>query len=318
MRGVQARRPGWRYGDTRYLWVDVVTMSYMAATGMLNVLLGFGRPGWGSAVAIHAAYVLFGLEIVRLAQRRPHSWLLRELRTWYPAFIVIYGFFDVSRLQHLISSGTFWATDALADLDYALFGVHPTIWIQQFRSSWLDEILCFFNVSYYMIPLVFAVPVLIQGRRQEVWAGASIVLFTYVVNYTLFVLLPAVGPRMIPAIEALRDPTLEGGPFAWLQLLVQGNEGTVRGNAFPSAHVSGAVAWTLAAWRYERRVAWLLSILTTGTALSTVYLGFHHAIDPLAGFGVGGVCFWIGLRIIRARGEDPLAPGARPAAAAES
>jgi membrane-associated phospholipid phosphatase len=295
-----------RYRDTRYRWVDIVTMSYMAATGMLNVLLGSGQPGWISAVLLHLTYVIVGLEVVRLQQRHPASGILLQLRTWYPGFIIIYGFFDVARLQHLISSGTFWASDAMADLDLALFGVHPTIWIQKFHTPWLNDVICFFNVSYYLLPLLFAVPLLVQGKRAALWAGASIALTTYVVNYSLFILLPAVGPRMMPAIEALRDPALEGGPFVWLQLMVQGDHGTVRGNAFPSAHVSGAVAWTLVAWRYERRVFLPLLILTLGTAVSTVYLGFHHAIDPLAGFLVGGGCYWLGLRIIRARGEDPI------------
>ena len=305
MTGARPHAPG-RYRDTRYRWVDVVTMSYMAATGMLNALLGSSQPGWITAVLLHLAYVIFGLEIVRLQQRHPKSGVLLQLRTWYPAFIIIYGFFDVSRLQFLISKGTFWASDALADLDYAIFGVHPTIWIQQFRTPWLNEIICFFNVSYYFIALLFAVPLLLQGRRAALWAGASIALTTYVVNYSLFILLPAVGPRDIAAIEALRDPTLDGGLFVWLQYLVQGDHGTVRGNAFPSAHVSGAVAWALVAWRYERRAFWPILVLTLGTAASTVYLGFHHAIDPLAGFAVGAGCYWLGLRIIAARGEDPL------------
>ena len=300
------RPRGGRYGGTRYRWVDVITMTYMAATGMLNVLLGSGKPGLALAVALHAGYVVFGLEIVRLSQRRPDSRLILQLRTWYPGFIILYGFFDVSRLQHLISSGTFWATDALADADYALFGVHPTVWIQQFHTPVLNEIISFFNVSYYVIPLLFAIPLLVRGRYPEVWAGASIALFAYVVNYTLFILLPAVGPRMIPAIEALRDPSLEGGPLVWLQHLIQGDQGTVRGNAFPSAHVSGALAWTLAAWRYQRKLAWLLALLTLGTAVSTVYLGFHHAIDPIAGFLVGLLCYLVAVRIMQARGEDPV------------
>ncbi len=299
--------PPGRYGATRYRWVDVVTMGYMAATGALLLLLGHEQPGWLMAVLLHFAYVAFGLEVVRASQRHPSSVILRELRTFYPAFIIVWGFFDVTRLQSLISRGTFWATDAMVALDQALFGAHPTVWIERWHAPWLTELVCFFNLSYYLIPFLFAVPLAVAGRRSVMWAGASIALFTYVVNFTLFLLLPAIGPRMVPEIEALRTATYDGGgPFVWAMRLVQGDHGAVRGAAFPSVHVSTSIVWAMAAWRYERRLAWLIWPMALGTAFSTVYLGFHHAIDPLAGLLLGAACYWVGLRILRARGEEPL------------
>jgi len=301
------RTPRGRYGATRYRWLDVVSMAYMGATGALFLLLGHGTHGWLTSVALHLGYVAFGLEVVRASQLRPSNRVLLEARTWYPAFIILYGFFDVTRLQDIISSGHFWASGMLVDLDLAIFGTHPTVWIERWHRPWLDELMSFFNVAYYLIPFLFAVPMVLLGKREELWAGASIVLFTYAVNYTLFLLLPALGPRMIPEIESLRTSVLHrGGPFVWLEHLVQGDHGAVRGAAFPSAHVSGAIAWTMVAWRYQRRIAWIEWPLALGTAFSTVYLGFHHAIDPIAGLLVGLVCYRIGVRILRARGEDPL------------
>ncbi len=297
--------PG-RYGATRYRWVNVVTMGYMAATGALWLLLGHDEPGWLTAVLFHFAYVAFGLEMVRASQRHPSSVIVRELRTFYPAFIIVWGFFDVTRLQSLISKGTFWATDAMVALDLAIFGAHPTVWIERWHTPLLTELVCFFNLSYYLIPFLFVVPLVLWGRRTDAFAGASIALFTYVVNFTLFLLLPAIGPRMVPEIETLRTATFHGGgPFAWAMLMVQGDHGAVRGAAFPSVHVSTSVVWAMAAWRYERRLAWMTWPLALGTAFSTVYLGFHHAIDPLAGMLLAVVCYWVGLRILRARGEEP-------------
>ena len=296
-----------RYRDVRYRVLDVVTVGYMAATGALLLLLGYGREGWLLHVLLHFAYVGFGLEVVRAQQVRPDNRLLLTLRTFYPAFIIIYGFFDVSQLQALISRDTFWASDSLADLDYAIFGIHPTVWVQTLQRPWLDELVSFFNVSYYVLGFIFALPLLLRGRREEAWAGASVALVTYVVNYTLFILLPAVGPRMIPAIESLRAPQhVDGWFFAWVHTALQGEHGAVRGNAFPSAHVSASVAWAIMAWRYQRNVSWLLWLLTLGTAFSTVYLGLHHAIDPIAGLGLGIACSWLGLKLIQKRGEDPL------------
>ena len=62
---------GGRYVGLPYRWFDVVTIAYMAATGMLLLLLGYGRPGTALGVFFHAAYVVFGLEIVR--EGKPQS-----------------------------------------------------------------------------------------------------------------------------------------------------------------------------------------------------------------------------------------------------
>ena len=58
--------------------------------------------------------------VVRAAQLRPKSWLLRELRTWYPAAIILYGFFDTTHLQAILSRDTFWATAAIIVLTLPL------------------------------------------------------------------------------------------------------------------------------------------------------------------------------------------------------
>ena len=75
-----------RYRHTRYRVVDAMTMGYMAATGALLLLLGYGREGWLPGVLLHFAYVAFGLEVVRAQELRPDNRLLLFLRTFYPAF----------------------------------------------------------------------------------------------------------------------------------------------------------------------------------------------------------------------------------------
>ncbi len=40
-------------------------------------------------------------------------------------------------------------------------------------------------------------------------------------------------------------------------------------------------------------------------AVSTVYLGYHHAMDPLGGLVWGAVSYAVGRRWVAARGEAP-------------
>jgi hypothetical protein len=68
-------RPG-RYGATDFRWFDVVIAVYMAATGALFLLLGFGREGWLTPVLFHFGHVAIVLELIRASQRHPDNRVL--------------------------------------------------------------------------------------------------------------------------------------------------------------------------------------------------------------------------------------------------
>ena len=69
---------------------------------------------------------------------------------------------------------------------------------------------------------------------------------------------------------------------------------------------------TLLALRYVPVMGWVLLPLGLGMAVATVYLGYHHAADPIGGILWGLAAYWIGMRWVEARGEG--APGAGEAA----
>jgi membrane-associated phospholipid phosphatase len=62
----------------------------------------------------------------------------------------------------------------------------------------------------------------------------------------------------------------------------------VHGNAFPSAHVAGAVVPLIFAWRYAPTLASWLSPLVVLLSVAAVYDRYHYASDVVAGIIVGG------------------------------
>ena len=96
---------------------------------------------------------------------------------------------------------------------------------------------------------------------------------------------------------------------------MQGDQGVVRGAAFPSAHVSGTVAWTIVAYRFLPRFAGhLMLFISIGTAVSSVYLGYHHAVDPIGGILLAVAAYPVALGLVRWRrrvlaGQQDLGPG---------
>ncbi|TFG80931.1 MAG: phosphatase PAP2 family protein, partial [Spirochaetales bacterium] len=59
---------------------------------------------------------------------------------------------------------------------------------------------------------------------------------------------------------------------------------TLSGAAFPSSHVAEMTLFTLFAWRIDKRLFVVYSIVTVLVAAATVYLYAHYAVDSIAGF----------------------------------
>jgi hypothetical protein len=65
--------------------------------------------------------------------------------------------------------------------------------------------------------------------------------------------------------------------------------------AFASLHVGvSAVILGMAWWFGWRRIAIVLGIFVTGTAIATIYLGWHFAVDVPAGLAIAALAWWLG------------------------
>ncbi len=273
--------PWRRYGFIHWRLADYLALGYMA---MLAVLLPFFHhhvPHWQKDFFIHLAFVLAGLEIVRAGERHPRNFVLWFLRTFYPLAVIFYGYFEMNHMNRMFT-GSYWAMDALIEIDAWLFGAHPTVWVQRLYTPGLDELMNFFYVSYYAFVPLATLPLFLRGKREETLAVFGIVTLSYIGNFVLFYAFPSLCPRMIPELEALRTADYSGYFFASLTKHFQ-SEGAIAGGCFPSTHVSGAMAWSLATWRYNRKLSYFMLPLACGVALATVYLGYHHALDPIVG-----------------------------------
>jgi membrane-associated phospholipid phosphatase len=295
-----------RYRAVPFRLVDLLSLSYMGGLGALTIVFHRHVHAAAANAVIHAAFVAIGLEAVRASALAPRNLPLLALRTFYPAFFFAFAYAELDDLQTLIF-GSNWASDYLAAADLRLFGVHPTVWVERWYGNPLDEVLSACYLSYYVIGLGICVPWFVQGKRAEVFALGGIVATTYVVNYSLFYLLPAEGPRFLASVGDLHPPHPHGHVFAPLCLRLLGDSGVVKAGCFPSSHVAGAITYALACARYgSRAMTAVVTFCASGIVLATVYLGYHHAVDPIAGVLVGFGCYKLGLRFLQLRGEDPI------------
>jgi membrane-associated phospholipid phosphatase len=276
----------------------------MALIGLLLPFFHKEVPFWPGDFLIHLIFIIGALEIIRFGEKHQKNKILWSIRTFYPVVFYLYGFLEVDHLVRMFF-GSYWANDLMINADKVIFGVHPTVWIERYYTPWLDELMSFFFTGYYFFMPVVAFTLFFKGKREETLAAFSVVTFAYLTTYLLFYLFPALNPRMIPWMAEMHNTNYTGYLIASFTRMLQGSDGVVRGGVFPSSHISGAMAWSLVAWRYERKLGLFLIPMVFGVAIATVYLRYHHAVDPIAGLIMGVVCYIVVIAILNKRGEDP-------------
>ena len=287
----------------RLYLVDINCLAYLLFSEILVVFFHQKGSPWLSQALIHSAWMAAILIFIYLESKYPENKWLNFLRIFYPIAVLLFAWINLNSLFPLTGI-KFHATSFIIRLDRLIFGVHPTIWFQQFYRPWLDELMSFFYCVYYLfIPLV-SLTLYCRGKKEAARASFSLATLAYFSNFVLFFLIPVLAPDKVATLQEMKRADYSGYFFSWLNRSIQAKAG-VTGAAFPSSHIAGALIWVLMALKYQRKLGYVLLPCLAGVCLSTVYLGYHHAVDPIFGLLWGALCYWLGWKILRARGEAP-------------
>jgi len=271
----------------------MATITYLFVLSLIILFFHRGLELWGLYVVGHFFLICI---IVGL------MWFLKDaksktvvfLRDWYPALLFLPMFEEMNYLVTIIFS--YWANQWVINLDLALFGVYPTVWLEKIVRPWLTELMEFFYASYFLLIPIAGFPLYFRDKKRQFHGFLFNVALAYYVAYVAFLFFPAEGPWV--TMTHLQVAPLEGKFFFRFVEYVLGF-GAIRGGCFPSAHVAAAFAILWSAHKYERKVFYVLLVLVSGMTVSTVYCRYHHAVDAIAGAFIGSLCCCIGMRIHR-------------------
>ena len=277
---------------SRVAAADVLTCGYLVLIGLLATVFAEHIPQWWWYPLTHAMVLLAFAIFLRKLPATPTGWA-RFVRWWYPAFLIPPIFTELARLVHPINPVDIDAQ--LIAIDYALFGVHPTVWLERWTVPWLTEYMQLAYVTFYFLPFVLCTPLYRQGQLLAFRISLCALLLGYYVSYALYFLTPARGPRFY--LEAYQTVPLTGlWLTAPLQAVLDALEGVQR-DAFPSGHTAIAVIVLVMAARYQPRRFYPLVVVAVSLVVSTVYLRYHYVIDVIAGVLLAvlclGVTFWL-------------------------
>ncbi len=260
------------------LWpVDKIILSPISHSSVRLSLVWFEQiPGVALMLALHVAGVL---SILVAAYSSAGNWATRIFRHWYPLLFVASCYREMAILIPVIRSAR--SDQWLADLDFALWGVNPTVWLEKMYSPLLTESL---QIIYTLfVPIVLLVPWLIWRKKHyaDFRHMAFLLSLGFLISYLGYLLVPARGPRFL--LQPLQHATLRGlWLFDSMRTTLDRLE-RAHYDCFPSGHVELTV---LACWLsrlVSNRLFLMYFIYTLCIIFATVYLRYHYTVDVIAG-----------------------------------
>jgi membrane-associated phospholipid phosphatase len=271
-----------------------LTFVFLIGLGLLIVFFRGQIPLWRSLLLRYT--VLLGLiSILQLSFDR--NILGKAGAFFYHFSIIVFVIVIYQSLGDLIQYLHPDIDPVLIRIDSFIFGVHPTVWMEQWVRPWLTDIMSFAYSTYYFLPVTFIVSLYLKHRMADFTMAVFVLTFAFYVSFVGYILFPAVGPRF--TLAHLQSIPLEG---SLLSDLVRHTLNVLEHNKWdcmPSAHTQIALVLLYLTHRYERSLFYLFLPIMCALILSTVYLRYHYVIDLFAGAAAALGCVIIGPRLCR-------------------
>jgi len=265
---------------------DLLTLSFLFLVSCLAVYSAPVNPSWTGLVA---TYTVLAFAILAAALYRTRmgptkmGFHLSIIATVVAVFLIFNSLGSLIAGLHTTIFDPF-----LIAVDHAIFGVHPTVWMERLISPTLSFLLQFAYISYYFIPVSLGVILIARGRFGEFEEVLFGILLCFYLSYVGYLLVPAIGPRF--TLTHLQTGDLQLSPFIKsIQDALNGLEKN-KTDAFPSGHTAISLMSLYYAWKEREKKLFAVFIpAVTGLIFSTVYLRYHYVIDVIAGIALTGL-----------------------------
>jgi membrane-associated phospholipid phosphatase len=257
---------------------DVINIAFVLVLLVVCVSFADRVQAWRLLVSLYIAMLLVAGFLI-WPPRETRKPLRAFLGRWYPLAFVVVAFFSLAEMVHHVLP--YDIDSELIALDYAVFGVHPTVFLSRFLNPYLVDLLEICYASFFFLPAILAVTLYRKDRMSEFEAFAAVVCLGFYLSFLGNLLFPASGPSQ--TLEALHATSLEG---KWVGGFIRRSIFALepyRWDCFPSGHVEVTIITLVFCYRFERRLFWGMLPVGTGLILSTMFLRYHYVADVVAG-----------------------------------
>ncbi len=260
---------------------DKITISYQLIM-ILLICITFVKIDYASIwILLHMFIIIWLLKIPDLTNNRFLNWI----SFWNPVLILAINFTELHYLINKVNPKDL--DNLLIKVDYFMFGVHPTLWLERFTTPALTE---YFQLSYtlfYFLPFVLIVLLLKNKNNSKAEFFMFTLVYGFYFSYIGYFLVPALGPRF--TLDHLQSFPLQGIWVTEAIRKVLDLLENIQRDAFPSGHVEITVLTMYYAYKYNKKYFSFLTIAGTSLILSTVYLRYHYVADTIGGFVFAGI-----------------------------
>ncbi len=257
-------------------------------------------------VLVALAFVSRGQALFRGSEARRDATraAIRVIREWLPFVLAVLVYENLHDATNVVRPDTMDAPLAAADL--AIFGVQPTIWLEQHLTTPLftDYLLFCYSGFFFFPPGILLAILYLRGDERAFRTVAFSVLACFCLGFVGYITVPAIGPRFVLR-EAYLNPVLGG--------LLFGNNATeifvpyeqVMRDCFPSLHTAISTVSIASYWRFRnllpgRSLAFFLLLpFIVSLWFSTVYLRQHWVVDVFAGWTLATFVLWLAPVVVR-------------------
>jgi hypothetical protein len=260
---------------------DALILASLAFFSLLAALFWWRVPDWWTLILKNAAVAVAYVAFIHYSERAKGKFLKFLLRLAPVVLSYAYLFGAVDKLQHIIHPG--WLDYHILDMEQRLFGLQPTLWIQDFTFPALTEWMMFTYVIY--VPLYPVLCGIIYYRKGALAMEDYFFTlgFTNILCDIGFILFPVAGP--LPTIGHLYTVKLDGYVWTWLGEEIRSNLHYI-GGTIPSPHCAAATIMWAMAYRYHRPSFWVLAPVVLSLYVSTFYGRYHYLTDAIVGVAV--------------------------------
>jgi membrane-associated phospholipid phosphatase len=251
----------------------------------VTIMIVVRRVPLADAMPLVAMHLLFGAMLALFTRLEPQARVGRFLHALYPLVMLVPFYEEFGIINQAAGVERILAHDAVVQAwEAALFGGQVSYeWIRAMPSVFWSAVLHVAYLGFY--PIVVLGPILFYLRHQH--SSAHRVVFSmmlgFVACYVVFLAYPVAGPYY-----AFPHPTGPVRDVFSARLVYDLLDRTSSiGAAFPSSHVASSVAFVVAAWSVDRRLAMWFVVPTALMVVATVYCQMHYGIDAVAGLGIG-------------------------------
>jgi membrane-associated phospholipid phosphatase len=272
---------------------DIINISFILLFSSLTILYHGSIQASNRLLALYLVLLFIHLYFLRIS---PEKGLLKFLHDIVLPVITVVLIFD--NMTELISGINPVDIDfKLIRVDYWIFGVYPTVWLERFLNPFLVDLFQLGYSVYYFLPVVLGLILKIKNKDREFDNTLATILLCFYLSYLGYILFPALGPRYV--MEHLHSIQIKGALFyEMINNFLNHLEGVKR-DAFPSGHTAVTLVVLHLSYLYERMLFYILLPITLLLVISTVYCRYHYVIDVLGGIGLYVVTILIGRKILK-------------------